>query len=43
MEIRRLEDSVDGPITIAGTIIGIIGNPILPEKWGEKGKTLLDL
>lgn len=30
-----------GLITIAGIIIGIIGKPILPEKWGEKGKTLL--
>ena len=30
-----------GLITIACIIIGIFGKPILPEKWGEKGKTLL--
>lgn len=29
-----------GLITIGGIIIGIIGKPILPAKWGEKGKTL---
>jgi len=29
-----------GLITIVGIIIGIIGEPILPGKWGEDGKTL---